>query len=90
MPPKVKRRRRSAEQMLGDADSFQSRYWCEKGKPLDGGAVLDRDAMVARLEKDADFAHVKTMLEEFYETQPHIAYILCAKFWCDLQWVEQY
>jgi hypothetical protein len=26
VPPKVKRRRRSAEQMLGDADSFQSRF----------------------------------------------------------------
>ena len=30
------------------------------------------------------------MLGEFHETQPHIAYILYAKVWCDLQWVEQY
>ena len=48
------------------------------------------DAMVARLEKDTNFAHVKTTLEEFHETQPHIAFILCVEFWCDLQWVEQY
>ena len=55
-----------------------------------GDAVLDRNVMVARLEKDADLAHVKTMLEEFYETHPHIAYILCAKFWCDLPWIQWY
>jgi hypothetical protein len=54
------------------------------------GPKLSKADMVKILSKDEDFSNVKTILEEFFESQPHVEYILNAKFWCDLQWVEQY
>ncbi|KAK7242115.1 hypothetical protein SO694_0015408 [Aureococcus anophagefferens] len=68
---------------------FERGYWPEDGRDA-AGDPISLDAMRQRLGKDSDFANVKSKLEEFFDTQPHVAYMLCAKFWCDLQWVEQY
>ena len=68
---------------------FERGYWTEEGCDRTG-KVLKKAAMIKRLAEDSDFSAVKTILEEFFEEQPHVSYVLNAKFWCDLQWVEQY
>ena len=46
--------------------------------------------MRAILGRDPDFANVKCIIEEFYDGQEGFEWLLNAKFWCNLAWVENY
>ena len=69
---------------------FERGYWTEEGRDVVTNVVFSKGAMIRRLNADEDFSKVKTILEEFFDNQDHVSYILNAKFWCDLQWIEQY
>ena len=71
-------------------------HWDETGRLWNGtmdegtGKVLTNPQMIEILAQDDDFKHTPSILEELFAEQPAFYFILNAKFWCSLQWVEQY
>ena len=54
------------------------------------GTVLSKAQMEEIVSVEPGFAEVKYILKELFDAEPTVHFILNAKFWCNLQWVEQY